>query len=216
MTVLLLSGGKDSAWVALYLARHQVRVTALTIDTGFMAPAALSNTTRLCSLLGMEQVILKPDMTAMLRAEFLKRGPALSTVDWAEGTEIFRLGTEFAAVRGAILVCGLSGAQVEIVGGNVWSPLADLGISEEQVQRDIAHLGLVTSPLRTNSRLMAPMLVLDTRRTGRSSFRPYLTAWYWRFVLPALEALARVGFFDAKANRVLAELDLSLELCSPS
>lgn len=218
--VLLLSGGKDSAWVALFLAREYrwLRVTALTVDTGFMSPVALANARRVAAALDLEHVILSPDLKPMLRDAFLQCGSGISTVDMAEGSEVFHLGAEFAAGRGATLASGLTSAQMQYIGhgGAAWSPLSVREISEERVQRDIAHLGLVTSPLRTNSRLMVPLLVLDVRRTGRSSFRPYLTAWYWRFVMPALEWLAHVGAFNGRANRVLAELDLTLDELCPS
>lgn len=214
--VLLLSGGKDSAWVAQHLVRRGYRVTALTVDTGFMAPVALANARRVAMELELEHVILAPDLKPLLRAAFLKRGPAISTVDLAEADEVFRLGHEFAAARGLPLADGLTAAQWRVIEGDptTWSPLADAGLTESEVAREVAPLRLVTDPKRTNSRLIPALLILDVLRYGRSSFRPYLPGWRWALLMPVLELAARLGVFDREADRVLAELDLSL--CSLS
>ncbi|MDA3643110.1 hypothetical protein LZ318_19440 [Saccharopolyspora indica] len=64
--VVLYSGGKDSSWMLMQLARQRdLRVKAWMLDQGYQSPAAISNARALCDRLGVELVISRPEQNPM-------------------------------------------------------------------------------------------------------------------------------------------------------
>jgi hypothetical protein len=63
--VVLYSGGKDSSWMLLQLARHRLRVCAWLLDQGYQSPTAIANAQRLCERLGVPLEIEKPEQQRM-------------------------------------------------------------------------------------------------------------------------------------------------------
>ncbi len=64
--VVLFSGGKDSSWMLSRLAqRDDLRVVAWMLDQGYQSPAAIRNAESLCSKLGVDLVIARPDKNPM-------------------------------------------------------------------------------------------------------------------------------------------------------
>lgn len=75
-------------------------------------------------------------------------------------------------------------------------------------------------PLRTNSRLLLPMGVLDVLTLGYSSFEPEIAQRvregqadrrFWLDIAQRLEYGVRTGRLTHEAQRLLQELDLTLE-----
>lgn len=195
---LLLSGGKDSAYILhrLRTSHPALRLLCLTVDNGFMPAATLANCTRAAARTGTDLLVLgahRPRFAETLRAAFLDlrgRG-AYGVVDHADGSLIFQLGRQAAAELGIPLVVGgLSWVQLQRIvglGGDRFAieeageptqvfPLAVWRTDEQDIRAEVRRLGLLNpghdSPVATNSELVLPMCVVDLLTLGYCSFEP--------------------------------------------
>lgn len=83
---LMMSGGKDSAYLAYLLTRrYGLRLVGLTIDNGFEYPETFDKAARLAESLGIEQTLLRPDPN-VCRAfyRFLVTTPGLMDRDFGQ------------------------------------------------------------------------------------------------------------------------------------
>lgn len=216
---LLLSGGKDSAYI-LYRLRQEhpgLRLLCITIDNGFMAPVALRNCQRTAARLGVDLLVdgsHHARFAQVLRQAFLDlrgRG-AYGVVDFADGATIFELGRQAARDLGIpLLIGGLSWVQLEHIVGIIDGfeqpqdalprlifPLAVWRVDEQEIRAEVRRRDLLVpgfdSPLATNSDLIMPMSVVDMLTQGYCSFEPEFSQ------------LVREGKTDAKLWRNLFEL----------
>lgn len=68
--IVAYSGGKDSTYTLdLFVNRYQLRVLAATLDNSFISPKALENIATVCSNLGVDNLLLRPN-PVMLRRIF--------------------------------------------------------------------------------------------------------------------------------------------------
>jgi hypothetical protein len=194
--LLLLSGGKDSAFV-LHKMRTtfpKLRLLCLTVDNGFMSPVALTNAAYTASKMESDLLTLRsraPEFARALREAFLsvKGRGCYSVVDYADGSLVFQVGRETAEELGIpLLIGGLSWVQLQhIVGINGFEvpgegqtrsffPLAVWRVNEQVIRKTVTDLGLIEpgqeSPLATNSPLITAMTVVDVLNLGYSSFEP--------------------------------------------
>ncbi|HLZ60658.1 MAG TPA: hypothetical protein VKR06_27240 [Ktedonosporobacter sp.] len=65
--IVLYSGGKDSSYMLLHLAKRPLRLCAWMLNQGYQSPAAIQNAQRLCERIGVPLVIDQPDKTKMDR-----------------------------------------------------------------------------------------------------------------------------------------------------
>ncbi len=76
--MVLYSGGKDSSWMLIDLAKRQgLNTVAWMLDQGYQSPAAIRNAQELCDSLGVRLVIAKPDrdpMDTLFRLGFTVNG----------------------------------------------------------------------------------------------------------------------------------------------
>lgn len=63
--VVLYSGGKDSSWMLMDLARRDIKVVAWMLNQGYQSPTAIDNAQKLCDRLGIELVIARPSKKPM-------------------------------------------------------------------------------------------------------------------------------------------------------
>jgi hypothetical protein len=63
--VVLYSGGKDSSWMLVELARRNLRVVAWMLNQGYQSPIAVRNAQQLCARLGVELIIAEPERKPM-------------------------------------------------------------------------------------------------------------------------------------------------------
>jgi hypothetical protein len=71
--LVLYSGGKDSSYMLLDLARRNVRVCAWMLNQGYQSPAAIENAKKLCDRLNVPLVVDRPDkgdMDSLFRVGF--------------------------------------------------------------------------------------------------------------------------------------------------
>jgi hypothetical protein len=194
--LLLLSGGKDSAFVLhrMRSAFPALRLLCLTVDNGFLAPVALTNAAYTARALGTDLLIVRSrtrEFAGTLRNAFLSLNGkgAYSVVDFADGTLIYQVGREVAQELGIPLVIGgLSWVQLEHIFGTsgfelpgagpvrTFCPLAVWRVNEQTIRAAVRALSLLPpgqdSPLATNSPLVAAMCVVDILTLGYCSFEP--------------------------------------------
>lgn len=60
--IMAYSGGKDSSYtLEVFVKRYGLRVLAMTFDNAFMSPRSFDNVAAVCSSLGVDSVVVRPD-----------------------------------------------------------------------------------------------------------------------------------------------------------
>ena len=68
--IMAYSGGKDSTYTLdLFVNRYKLRVLALTFDNSFISPLSFENIRRICSALGVDHYLVRPN-PSMLHTVF--------------------------------------------------------------------------------------------------------------------------------------------------
>lgn len=196
--LVLLSGGKDSAYLLHRLATEHpaLNVLCLTVNNGFMSPSAVENARLAAARLKRDWLLSNAHVdrfAAALRQAFLGlngRGSA-GVVDFTDGSLLFEVGQRTAQELGIpVVLSGLSWVQVQRIVGqddfelkrpgeptqlfplSVWRP------DERDIRRTVLSEGLMhpgtDSPLVSNSTLILAMNVVDVLNRGYSSFEPEL------------------------------------------
>ena len=192
---LLLSGGKDSAYI-LHRIRHEypdLKVLCLVVDNGFMSKWAIPNARHITEKLNVDLLIVTSyidEFKRNFRDAFLKlngRG-TYGLVDFADGELIFKIGEEITRyLTTGLMISGLSWVQLERIlnisdfyrdadGVTHLYPLAVWCVDEQDIRRYVRDNDLVLkgsdSPIVSNNRLIPLMSALDVLNLGYSSFEP--------------------------------------------
>ncbi|MBY0471911.1 hypothetical protein K2X30_12150 [bacterium] len=194
--VLLLSGGKDSAYILerLRSERPDLRLLCITVDNGFMSPTAIKNAEYLCERLNVDLLIHTasiPTFAKEFRKAFqeLNGRPTYGVVDHKDGTLIFRAGKRIATeLQIPLLIGGLTWVQIQKIlgqdgfeldepdGPHMIFPLAVWRPSQEEIYEAVRSKNLMLpgsdSPVVSNSLLISVMSVIDVLNLGYSSFEP--------------------------------------------
>ena len=221
---LLLSGGKDSAYVLHMLRRHQpdLRIECILVDTGFMSPMAIRNAVSIARETRTDLRIVSTyidEFRERLRAAFRTLaggGGSYGVVDFAEGAFIYEIALKVA--HGRRVVSGMTHAQLDHIDtGNAGEqgfifPLDHWRVSETEIQ----NAGLVEgTPLTTNSQLILPMMICDIKNLGYCSFEPEFAQNVregkadrrsWLYLFETLTFMVRKGWLDATLDRCLQGL----------
>jgi hypothetical protein len=193
---LLLSGGKDSAYILDRMRREypELRILCVTVNNGLMSPAAMANAEHASSKLKADLLVVNDfvdEFARALREAFLNlngRG-TYGVVDRADGDLIYKIGREVAADLGiGLLIGGLSWVQLQRIlgmadferkqgdGPREVFPLAVWRTDEQEIRRTVRERGLMLpgtdSPIVSNHELIATMAVVDILNLGYSSFEP--------------------------------------------
>lgn len=231
--IILLSGGKDSAYLLDRVRREhpKLKVTCVLVNTGYMSPIAIENAIAIAARTKTELVMINShidEFKSVLRDAFLTlcatKKESYGVIDYAEGDLIYAIGKRFAA--GRPILSGLTHAQLNhIEAGDRESflfPLDWWRVSEEEIRA----ANLVTgTPATTNSTLILPMLILDIKHHGHTSFEKEFAQLIregkadrktWLYPFELLEFLVTRGFMDRDLKRSLKTLDLTPKelLCS--
>jgi hypothetical protein len=194
--LLLLSGGKDSAYILhrMKLEFPELRVLSVVVNNGFMSPVALPGARHCAEKLDTDLMEVNSyigEFKAVLRQAFLDlrgRG-SYGVIDKADGDLIFEIGRDMAkAMRIPIMLGGLSWVQlqkifntddfkVKMVEGVLdVHPLAVWRTNEQDVRSFVRHNDLLPAgsdnPIVSNNALIIPMAVIDILNNGYSSFEP--------------------------------------------
>ena len=125
--LLLFSGGKDSTYMLYRVLKDypRLRVRTLLVDNGFMSPFALANVRRVLARFDVEHLTLqlRPSLVTKVfhfALTHLELQKGYSIVDLLDGQMSFDAARNCAAAQGIpLILCGLSGVQVEQVYGPV-------------------------------------------------------------------------------------------------
>ena len=231
--VLLLSGGKDSAYVLNRLRQEHpnLKIACVLVNTGFMSPLAIPNAVGIAQKTQTELLIVNSyidKFKEVLRGALLKlngRG-SYGVIDFAEGNLIFEIGKQIAGER--ILISGMTHAQLNHidtgVDNNLIFPMDWWRIGEEELI--VANL-VSGTPATTNSTLVPMMVMLDIKNLGYCSFEPEFAQLIrerkanrktWLYIFELSEYLVTRGFLDKELEKSLKNFNLTPEevLCSPS
>lgn len=194
--IILLSGGKDSAYVLdrLKFEFPDFRILAVVINNGFMSPFAIKNASYISEKLNIDLVVHNSaveNFNSELKKAFLslKGRGAAGVVDHTDGTLIFKTGQQLAReLNIPLMLSGLSWVQVEqIVGIDNFEltemdgvrqifPLAVWKTDEQDIRAYVREKKLMIigtdSPIVSNSELVVAMSILDIKNLGYSSFEP--------------------------------------------
>lgn len=123
--LLLLSGGKDSAYLLHRITQEypELRLVCVLVDNGFMSPFALQNAKQVINRFNLPYVVLSPE-PAFVRAVFryglthLHLQKQYSIVDLMDGQITFDNARNFAVENDIpLILCGLSKVQLAFVFG---------------------------------------------------------------------------------------------------
>lgn len=195
--LLLLSGGKDSAYMVWRLKKDypNLRLLCVAVNNGFMSPTAieganLSAEKAQCDLLWVHSY--RDEFKSKLRQAFLdlKGRGSYGIIDHTDGSLIFEIGNRIARrLEVPVIFAGLSWVQIHMISGLKDEFLEDLGkgleyvfplavwrTSETDIRKIVREQGLLppegVSPVSSNSQLIMAMAILDVLNNGYSSFEP--------------------------------------------
>lgn len=194
--LLMLSGGKDSAYILHRLKQEfpQLKILAVMINNGFSSPIAIQNAKNVAEKLKTDLFISNSnidDFSKAFRKAFLSlngRGSS-GVVDFTDGQMIFQIGQQIATdLKIPLVIGGLSWVQVQnIVGINHFElierkevkiifPLAVWRTHEQEIRKKVRDLGLIPkgsdSPIVSNNNLITTMSAIDVLNNGYCSFEP--------------------------------------------
>lgn len=119
--LLLLSGGKDSAYLLrrLITEHPNLRILTLTIDNGFFSPAAFENIQQTLRKIPVDHVVVKPRLTLYQNVfqyalKHIGKGGCYEIVDRMDGDLLHDVARHYAAsMKIPLVISGVSWAQVE-------------------------------------------------------------------------------------------------------
>lgn len=194
--LLLLSGGKDSAYILDRLKKEfsHLKILCLFINNGFSSSFALKNILHVTNLLEVDVMVSNEhiqDFYKIFRSAFLQldgRGSS-GVIDKSDGDKIFKIGEEIAfQMKIPYVIGGLSWTQVrQILNINHFKlekencptfifPLAVWQTKENEIKEYVRKNNLLLkgteSPIVSNNDLIVTMCALDVLNNGYCSFEP--------------------------------------------
>jgi hypothetical protein len=217
-----------------------LRMLGVFVDNGFTSDYVYENLKHTTDKLKMDYIIInsfKPEFKKNIREAIISILPhrtAYDTIDYADGSLIHKIGMDIASYMNIpIIFSGISYTQLtyidneegeKFIDGKILFPLAIWRISESTIRslvvlHDLIKLGN-ESPLVTNSKLIIPMAAIDMKRQGFSSFEKEFAKLVregkakrktWLYIFELLDYITKIGILDKMANKVLKELNLSMD-----
>lgn len=192
--LLLLSGGKDSAYILSRMRSEypNLKILCVFVDNGFSSPVAISNASYVAEKFNTDLLIVSSyveEFSRIFRQAFLDlqgRG-SYGVVDTADGDFIFEVGQRVAHdMQIPVNIGGLSWVQLEKIFGikgfelkqeiPVIHPLAIWRVNEQGIRTEVQDRKLLPpgndNPLVTNNKLILTMCALDVKNNGYCSFEP--------------------------------------------
>lgn len=194
--VMMLSGGKDSAYILYRLKEEfpKFKILCVIVNNGFMSPHAINGAKHVTDKLKTDLMIVNSHVDEFhrtIRSAFLSlngRG-AYGVVDFADGELIFEVGKKITnELKIPLLIGGLSWVQVQMIVGIdsfihklpnhplQMFPLAVWRVNEQEIRAQVRALDLLPagsdSPVQSNSELILAMSVIDILNLGYCSFEP--------------------------------------------
>lgn len=192
---LLLSGGKDSAYILhrLKIDYPELKILCLIINNGFLSSWATKNAKYTTQKLNVDLIIVNSyveKFKATFRQAFLdlnKQG-TYGVIDYADGNVIFEAAENITRAFGiSLMIGGLSWVQLQHIlnstdfqldhnGVKCIYPLAVWRTDEQDIRKYVKDHQLLIkgsdNPVVSNNRLIPIMSALDIKNLGYSSFEP--------------------------------------------
>lgn len=192
--LLLLSGGKDSAYILSRIKSEypDLKILCAFVNNGFSSPVAISNATFVAEKFKTDLLIVNSyinDFLKTFREAFLNLDGhgSYGVVDHADGDFIFAVGQKMAReMKIPMVIGGLSWVQLEKIFGvcdfvleqetPVIHPLAVWRVNEQDIRTEVRKHELLPpgndNPVVTNNTLILTMCALDIKNIGYCSFEP--------------------------------------------
>lgn len=194
--ILLLSGGKDSAYILQRLKNDypKLQILCVLVNNGFMSPFAIHSAKWVADMLHTDLLIINSEINQFnktLRQAFLdlQGRESYGVVDKADGDLIFAIGRKTAIeMKIPVMLAGLSWVQLQkIFGINDFQlvledglptvfPLAVWRTNEQEIRSIVREAKLMPpgsdSPMVSNHAFVLPMCVVDNMNIGYCSFEP--------------------------------------------
>lgn len=194
--LLLLSGGKDSAYILDRMRTEypDLRILCLFVENGFSSPVALRNAQLVAERCRSDLLIWNSridEFYAAFRDAFrsLQGRGSYGIVDFADGEKIFDTGSQTAlGLDIPVVIGGLSWVQVQMIVGQdgfeldkpgqpkIIFPLAVWRTGEQEIKDIVRARKLLppgsASPIVSNNDLILAMSAIDVLNLGYCSFEP--------------------------------------------
>ena len=194
--LLMLSGGKDSAYILdrLKIEFPKLKILCLFVNNGFSSTFATKNASHVADKLQADLIVSNdevPSFYESFRKAFLSlNGQGSSgTVDYADGSKIFQIGNQVAKDFDIpYIIGGLSSTQVKqiiktdgFIQENpnfppILFPLAVWRTSEQDIREHVRKKELLIkgsdNPIVSNNDLIITMSAIDVLNNGYCSFEP--------------------------------------------
>lgn len=194
--LLMLSGGKDSAYILdrLKLEYPQLRILCLFVNNGFSSTFATKNAVYVSEKLNTDLVMSNdevPNFYKIFRDAFLNLNGQGSSgvIDFADGSKIFEIGNQVAKDFDIpYIIGGLSWAQITQIlkiktfiqespsGPATLYPLAVWRPNEQEIRDYVRRKELLIkgsdNPIVSNNDLIVSMCAIDVLNSGYCSFEP--------------------------------------------
>ncbi len=194
--LLMLSGGKDSAYILDRLRQEypDLRLLCVTVNNGFMSPIAIKGAQHCAEKLHTDIIVSNACINRFkhaLKNAFLSLNGqgSYGVIDYTDGSLIFEVGKDIAKqLNIPLLIGGLTWVQTQIIIGQddfelkkqndptIIFPLAVWRPNEQEIRAHVREKELLPpgadDPLVSNSRLIMTMCALDVINLGYCSFEP--------------------------------------------
>lgn len=194
--LLMLSGGKDSAYILHQMKSEYpgMKILCLFVNNGFSSSFALKNVQHVTEKLKVDLIVSNTridEFKDAFRKAFLslKGRGSYGVVDFTDGEMIFQTGQQVAQKLGiGLIIGGLSWVQVQMIVGTddfqlieegkprIVFPLAVWRTDEQDIRRLVKAAGLLLpgseSPIVSNNDLILTMSAIDVLNLGYCSFEP--------------------------------------------
>lgn len=239
--VLMLSGGKDSAYILYRLRTYfpKLKILCVFVENGFSSPVAISNAEQVTQLTKTDLIIVNSfvdKFKEVFQEAFLtlKGRPSYSVIDYADGSTIFEVGKTIARQFNIPIIGGLSWVQVQHILNSddfklespndptIIFPLVVWRTNEQDIRKYVRdkHLLHSDSPLATNNQLIPTICALDIKQLGYCSFEPEIAQLvregktdrkFWLYLFESLEYSVKRGYLDEDIRNTLKQLNLKME-----
>ena len=187
--ILMLSGGKDSTYLAYKLDKQGRRPLAITVDVGFMADCAKDNIELLKDDLHLDHLWVKSQPAAHAKViEEFRGDTAAGLRDVCGSCTLLTMQTVLSIARDMDvkqLFCGFTKysaftstkqAQVKLPGGFIYENPYVASYNLPRMEAFLAMRGFTTDPTLTNCDHIREIIIRHTQRFGVNPYEEEFTA----------------------------------------
>jgi hypothetical protein len=181
--ILMLSGGKDSTYLAHLLEQQKKRPLAITVDVGFMSDYAKENIERVKDKLHLDHLWVKSQPAAHAKViDQFRSDQSMGLSDVCGSCTLLTMRTVLAIANDLSvkhLFCGFTKhsaftstkqSQVKLPGGFVYENPFIQDYNLPRIEEFLSMLGFVTDPTMTNCDHIREIIIRHTNRFGANPY----------------------------------------------